>query len=411
MTNPRILIIGAGFGGVFAAKKLLQLLGDSAEITLVNKTPHFEYHAQLYKVLNEGSPLQACIPLRSIFAKSKIVLIQDEITSVDFANKKAFGIAHPEYNFDYAIIGLGSENSYYNISGLSKYTYSFRSINEALALSRHIHEVIEEAAHNPQPHQGEIEISVIGGGPAGVEIAGELAEHTQLVALRHGLDPKIIKINLIEAMDHIMPMLSPENAHKIKQRLNTLGVEVMEKTKIKEGIPHGIITEEGTIRSNTIIWVAGAAANHKYKEWGLPVEKNGRVTVNEYLQPVGDNFQSIFIVGDGAQVAGAGQAWPAISLGETAAQNIFSFLSDKPLQKYTPPASAMFLPVGREWAMASVNNRFYWGILGNLIREYHNLKFYFKLLPFSQAWSALRSETELCHACQICLHNEKQKLI
>jgi NADH dehydrogenase len=421
MNTPQILIIGAGFGGVFAAKKLAILFGKNAQITLVNKTPHFEYHAQLYKVLNEGSPLQACIPLRDIFEDTGVNGIEDEIISFDTKKKIAYGKENATYHFDYAIIGIGSENSYYGIPGLSKFSYSFRSINEALRLSRHIHELIEEQAQNPNPIKGSIELVIVGGGPNGVEIAGELAEHSALVALAHHLDPKIIHIKLVEAMDHIMPMLSTQEAKKIRTRLQSLGVRVLEKTTIKESTPTGLITDNGEIKSSTVIWVAGAKAHHLYTEWGFPLEKNGRVHINAYLQPLYQTeIQSCaraesetpytFIVGDGCQAPGSGQAWPALIQGETAAQNIYNLLTNQQLQPYQPPESMMFLPIGYDWGMALIKNKTYWGSIASLLRQVHNIKFYFKLLPFNKAWEAIKSGGEMCYACETCMHNEKQKI-
>jgi NADH dehydrogenase len=294
---------------------------------------------------------------------------------------------------------------------MSKFSYSFRSINEVVRLSRHIHELIEEQSHNNAAQKETIEIVVAGGGPNGVEIAGELAEHIQLVALSHRLDPKVVHIRLVEGMDHIMPKLNKEEAKKIRTRLETLGVTVEEKTTIKEDTPQGLITDKDLIKTRTVIWVAGAKAHHLYTDWNFPTEKNGRVKVTAYLQPSAEqNMENIYIVGDGAQVEGSGQAWPALVQGEIAGRNIYNSIKQRPLVPYVPPEPMMLLPVGYDWVYAKVKGKTYWGTVGSLIRQLHTMKFYFKLLPFNKAWEVIKSGGEMCHSCNICLQNESQKL-
>jgi NADH:ubiquinone reductase (H+-translocating) len=404
--RPRILLIGAGFAGAFCAKKLDTVLGSTADITLVSSTKHFEYHAQLYKVLNEGSPLQACIPLDVIFKNTNIKVVEDTISTIDKDKKIAFGQENSKYPYDYVVIALGSENAYFGIPGVSKYSYSMRSIKDALALSRHIHETVQEIADSGNKNQ--MEIVVVGGGPSGIEIAGELAEHSQLVAISHDVHPDLIKISLVEAMDHILPMLPPEQSLAVTNRLKELGVTVKTKTAIKEEIATGLLTEGETITTKTAIWVAGVKANHLYAEWGLQCAKNGRVEVNEFLQVPA--HKDIFIAGDGAMVEGSGQAWPAIAQGELVAQNVSNILHQQPLISYQPPEQYMILPVGYDWAIAQIHGKFYTGSAGHLIHELYTLKFFNKLLPFAEAWTTFKTGGEMCHACHVCYHNHNQLL-
>lgn len=404
--KPKVLIIGAGFAGIFCAKKLFQLFNDSVEITIVNKTKHFEYHAQIYKVLNEGSPLQACIPLDVIFKNTNINYVEDTIQSINKEHKIAVGSSNFKYQYDYLVICLGSQNAYFNIPGISKYSYSLRSINDALSLSRHIHETIQEMAQTNS--RTKMEIAIVGGGPSGVEIAGELAEHTQLVALNHSIDPKLIHITLIEAMDRLLPMLPPEQSQKIQSRLKSLNVTVKTKTTIKEEIPTGLITENDTITTNTVIWVAGVAANQRYQEWGFNTLKNGRVQVDPTLQV--PSHPEIFIAGDGASVEGSGQAWPAVHQGNLVATNIYNILQHHPLQNWKPLEPLMILPIGYDWAFAQIHGQYYSGSAGSLLHELYKLKFYTHLLPISEAWSTFKSGGEMCHSCKVCLHNHQQSL-
>lgn len=426
--SPRILIVGGGFAGIFCAQKLNQLFGDTAKITLVSNKPHFEYHAALYRIVNEGTPLQACIPLQEIFKDTNVEVSIDTIESIDSRAMIAYNTNHERYHYDYLVLGLGSENAYFGIPGINKYSYSMRSIPEALKLARHIHDTLEEHK-NDSDHS--MEIAVIGGGPAGVELAGELAVHTKEVVAKHHLKDSAVQIELIEAMEHILPMLSQAEANQITERLKALGVKVSTKTKVQEGIETGLKTDNGIIKTKTVIWTAGAKASQLYSNWGFLTGKGGKVEVNEFLQAeippakvpgqeaiegkkseelTKEYVHNIFIIGDGANVPASGQALPACKMGTITAQNIYNSSNKQSLVKYQQPISLLILPVGHNWAFAKISAWTFSGILGAIIHRLWNFYFFSTLLSPAKAISIIRREHQTCDICQTCMHNMQQQL-
>ena len=126
MTEKKILIVGAGFGGIRCALDLASYHPQGVKVTLVNPTPHFEYHAMLYRVLTGRSPLEVCVPLTDIFQNKNIEVVEDSITDVNFEEKKTFGKSDSIYRYDYLVLGLGSETAYYDIPGLKDWSFSMK---------------------------------------------------------------------------------------------------------------------------------------------------------------------------------------------------------------------------------------------------------------------------------------------
>jgi len=402
--KPKILIIGAGFAGVFCAKQLSDQLSDSVEINLVTKSPHFELHANFYKVVTGGSPTQACIPLNTIFKNTHVNVINDTIVNFNAKHNLATGWQGDRYHFDYAVLALGSENAYFGIPGISNYSHSLRTIQEAVKLSRHIHDTLQEKADNND--QGQTQFTIVGAGPTGVELAGELAQHLNTISEEYELDRTKIKIELLEATDKILGMLEVAEAKKVHKRLQRIGVTVHTNVKVEKEQESGLIINGSETKTKTVIWTAGAKANHLYEEWGFQISKDSKIVVSDALQT--NDYTNIFIVGDGAQVSGSGTAWHAVDMGIVAAKNIANILSKKPLEYYASKKYPFFLPVGQNWAMAKFEKFTLWGPSGNIARDMHIFQLLTKILPLSQAWAVLQSDKEACITCETYTHKLDQ---
>ncbi len=399
--KPKILIIGAGFAGVACAKKLYEHIGKEATITLVSKTSHFELHATFYKVLSECSPAQACIPLEKIFIHTHVNVVTDTITQLNTDLNIATGEQGDKYPFDYAVIALGSEPTYFGIPGASNFSHTLANIQEAIRLSKHIHDQIIEKSESKD--ESTSEIVVIGGGPTGVEVAGELAQHIH--KLTDG-SPHV-HIRLVEALDRILNNIPLQDAQKIQARLEQLGVQVQTNTKVEQETPNALILNGTPIPTPTVIWTAGVKANHLYAEWGLSTAKNGRVLVNKYLQT--EENENIFIAGDGAQVEGSGTAWPAIAQGSITATNIANKIKNHSLQEYQAQSYPFFVPVGSDWSYAVLKHITLWGIFGWYARQRNLLELLTKMLPYNEALQVLKSQNEICSICQTYTDELDQK--
>ena len=219
--QKKIIIVGGGFGGIRAALDLAREKMLHASITLVSDRPHFEFNPALYRVVTGRTPLEVCVPLREIFEKTSVEVIQDTITRVNLVEKTVRGASESTYYYDYLMLSLGSETVYFNIPGLLNNSFAFKSIDEALRLKRHLHETFESCKQQADEEQKAraLRIVVVGAGPSGTELAAELSCYCKTLAQNHGLNPLEVSVDLVEAAPRILPML-PENFTKnIEKRL------------------------------------------------------------------------------------------------------------------------------------------------------------------------------------------------
>jgi NADH:ubiquinone reductase (H+-translocating) len=151
--TKRVVIVGGGFGGVACALALAKQKNPLVKITLISDTPHFEYHGALYRLVTGGSPFEVCIPLWQIFEGLDVEICQDKILSIDTQKKIALGESEANYSYDYVVIGVGCKTCYYNTPGLEKYSFSMKSITEALVLKRHLHSIYDSCATTPEKEE------------------------------------------------------------------------------------------------------------------------------------------------------------------------------------------------------------------------------------------------------------------
>ena len=222
----KVLIVGGGFGGIRTALDLELGGNKDLAITLVSDKPHFEYQAALYRIVAGGSPLEVCVPITEIFADTKVNVETDTIKKIDLRGQTASGESGTVYKYDYLVLALGSETAYFNIPGLLDYSFGFKSIAEAIDLNRHLKSLMMAG----QPAS----IAIVGGGPSGVELAGELATYL----------PTFISINLFEGAPRLLPSLSLEISSEATKRLHELGVNIFVNRPLEKEEVDGIFLKD-----------------------------------------------------------------------------------------------------------------------------------------------------------------------
>ena len=401
MNKKNILIIGGGFGGVACALSLARHKDTSLKITLVSDKPHFEYTPTLYRIVTGHSPLEVCIPLKEIFSGKNITCITDTITNIDLAGKKVFGSSGNFYQYDYIVLALGSQNTYFDLPGLAAFSFSFKSIVEASRLQRHIHKLFEQYETSHGNTNTEMHFIVVGAGASGVELAGELAGYTATLAKKHNVPKSLIVIDLIEASSRILPSFSEDVALKIKKRLHKLGVNIFTSRPILKEEVEKIYLKGLSMKSDTIIWTAGIKSNELYlKTSGFTFSNKEKVVVDEYLRS--NNFKYAFVVGDGAATPYSGTAQTAIREGKVAAQNIINTLRDKMLAGYKPKRPYYSLPVGPNWAATLIGPLTIYGKIGWLLRKLADLRYFTSILSFKKVLVVFQNNKTLCNNCEIC---------
>lgn len=404
MQPKRVLIVGAGFGGIAAALALEKNKPSNLKIVLVSAKPHFEYRPALYRVVTGKSPLEVCIPIREIVEGKAIEFAVDLIQGVDFSRRIARGASDASYAFDYLILALGSETAYFNIPGLEEFSFGFKSIAEALRLKRHLHKLFEDCSKEKNPDEKVclLHFVIVGAGASGVELAGELSQYSRKLAKEHGVGEELLTIDLIEATGRILPALASKISEKAARRLHHLGVNIftgrpMEAQKLEEIKVRGL-----TLKTETVIWTAGVKPNSLYQKIsGLAFDQKGRILVDEYLRV--KNFKNIFAIGDGASTLYSGMAQTAIHDGQSVAENILRDLEARPLFHYQPKKPYHVIPIGSGWAAASLGPIMLYGPVGWFFRRFADFRYFLSILPFKKALLAFRSGKTLCESCEICL--------
>lgn len=413
--KSKVIIVGAGFGGIRAALELEKKNIPNLQITLINDKPHFEYTPALYKIVTGKSPLEVCIPLREIFGGKNIDLIEDTITEVNLDQKQLKDISGSRYSYDYLVLALGSETEYFNISGLKEFSFGFKSIAQALRLKNHLHDLFKESQILDTDKEEDVlrlHPIVVGGGASGVEIAAELAIYTRQLAKKHLIDPSIVTIDLIEASSRLVPFLPNSVSAKIQNRLQQLGVNIfLNRTVVKEEI-ESVYLKDMEMKTKTVIWAAGVKPNHLYSQIkGLSLDEKGRVEVDEFLQAClrqdydgqARGQSDVFVIGDAAATKYAGMAQTAIYDGRFVANVISKKIAGLMPQSYQPKKPFYAMPLGSEWTAVIMGPLAIYGKVGWWLRRLADLRFFLSILPPLKAITAFRSSKTLCETCQICL--------
>lgn len=400
-SENRIVVVGGGFAGIRCALDLSKKNLSNTKIVLISDKTHFEYYPRIYRVVTGDSPLEVCIPLSSIFNHKNVEVIIDEITEVSLENNILTGVSGTKYAYNELVLALGSETVYFGIEGIQERSFGFKSIQEALKLKKHLHKLFDiYLSEKKEDVVSSLHVVVVGGGPSGVELVGELTKYMKYLANLHSIDNNFITIDIIEASARLTPTLPEDVSSRLYDRLHSLGVNIfLNRAVVKQDVDE--ITMKGmSLQSNTLIWTAGSRTNKFYEAIkGLNLNRNGRVIVDSYLNA--DNWKNVYIAGDAANTTYAGLAQTALYDGSYVARTIASKIKNKKLIKYKPRKVAYAVPVGKYWAAVAVGPLKIYGFIGFCIREFIDLRFFLSILPFKKALKVYRNNA-ICDSCVSC---------
>ena len=389
-TQKNIVIIGAGFAGISCAMRLARLLPDDT-ITLISNKDYFEYYPALYRVATGSSPLQACVMLSDIFERyPQISVVEDTIIDIDPTGKTVTG-REGKYTADYLVITVGSENSFFNIEGVAEFSFNFKSIHQAIRLRNRIEELFKLSVHvSPEEQLLNLRFVVVGGGPSGVELAGELAQYTKDLAKKYAIDESFITIDLVEAGPRLLGRMDTKISHKATQRLREIGVNIFANRILTKDESWTVFLRDMKLASKTVIWAAGVQNNILFKSVeNFEYDGRGLVVVDDYLQATG--FENIFIGGDNARTQYSGMAQTAIYDGNYIAETIYAKMKSRALKKYIPHPVSYDIPVGPGWAVLQHAGITLYGRLAWWMRHIIDLRFYLSILPMRKALRAFFS--------------------
>lgn len=367
---PRVLVIGGGFGGLYAARALA---GAPVQVTLVDRRNHHVFQPLLYQVATAAlSPGDIASPIRWILRKQKNVeVLLGEVDRLDTQAKIAHLADGAQVPYDFAILATGATHAYFGHDVWRPLAPGLKTLEDALDIRRRVLLAFERAEREADPARRRplLTFVIVGGGPTGVELAGALAEIARQSLARNfrHFDPGSSTIILIEAGPALLASFPPDLQAAARHDLERLGVDVRTDTKVTQIGPGTVQANDERIEAATVLWAAGVAASPLGATLGAPMDRAGRVRVNPDLT-VGDR-KDVFVIGDLATLNGAdgkplpGVAQVAMQMGEHAARNIIRAVEGQPLRAFHYRDYANMATIGRAAAVGD----FHWFHLKGLI--------------------------------------------
>ncbi len=397
--RKKIIIAGAGFGGVRAALSLSRY--KELDIQLINDGPYHLFHADLYKVATAALPNETKlefknlagsvnIPLQQIFKSSDVELLIDRITEVDLPNQKVKTI-NKDLDYDFLVLSLGSLTNYYDVQGAKDFSHPLKTVEDALNLRNDIEELV---THSKNP----VEITIAGGGFTGVELAGELPQFLKSLP-KSGKEA--INITIIEGSPNILSGMPIWAQKKAAQRLKNLRVQILTDKLIEKVEDHNIVFQDGSSRQfDYLVWTTGVKGeNLEGRIKGVELNKKGQISVKQDLSL--EKFPNVFVIGDLAECMDlkrgcpiSSTAWAAISQGDLAAKNINYKINNLSTKYYIATNPVFIVPVGERYALSNNQGLKISGFLGWILKRLTSLRYFISILPLPNAvslwWKGVR---------------------
>ncbi len=359
---PHVVIVGAGFGGLRAARALRNA---PVQVTVIDRQNHHLFQPLLYWVATAGlSPADICSPIRGILRNQKNAeVFMDEVTGVDVQGQHVLMGDH-SVPYDYLVLATGVHDNYFGHPEWEDYAPGLKSIVDAISIRRKILLAFEaaEIETDPEKIKALLTFVLVGAGPTGVEMAGAIAElaHKALAPDFRHIDTRMTRIILIEAGPRILAAFPESLAQKTQQKLVSMGVEVLTGTPVTNVDEHGVVVDGERINAATIIWGAGVSASSAGKWLGTEVDRAGRVKVLNDLSIPG--HPNIFVIGDTVSFIQNGKPLPGVAQvamqgGHYVASVISQRVKGKELEKsFYYRDKGNLATVGRSYAIVDLGN-------------------------------------------------------
>lgn len=353
--TPHVLVLGGGFGGIAAARKLKNA---DVDVTLVDRNDYHTFQPLLYQVATDLLDTSACgHPLRDLFHEEPHVAIHEAtVTGIDLARREVAFAETAPLSYDYLVLGLGAGVNFFGVEGAQQHAFPMYTLADAVRLKEHILRCWEEADRDPAlVDDGAVNVVVVGGGPTGIESAGALAELYRNVFVDDY--PQIAqdraRIVLVEAGSALMPMFKPDIRAYTRKALEKRGVEVLLGEVVASVEPTRVTLESGTvIEAHTLIWGAGLQASPLAGSLGLHLRHGNRVPVGADLSVAG--HPEVFAVGDIAWIADTrtDDVLPqlgsvALQAGEQAGENVARLVAGRDTEPFAYHDKGTMATIGR----------------------------------------------------------------
>ena len=353
MSLPRVVIVGCGFGGLWAAQALRKA---RAEVVVIDRTNHHLFTPLLYQVATAGlSAPSVAGPIRHILAdQQNTTVLYAEVRGVDPGRRIVRLENGDELGYDYLVLAPGSTHSYFGHDEWAPFAPGLKTLEDALEIRRRVLSAFERAEREPDAARRSAWLTfvVVGGGATGVELAGtfaEIARHTLRGEFRR-IDPHSARVVIVEGASRVLPPYPPELSKKAQLQLERLGVTVWPGRMVTAIDADGVSLGAERITCKTVIWAAGVAASPLGAMLGAPLDRAGQVKVAPDLSVPG--HPQVFIAGDLASVQGVPAIAPAAKqMGRHAAQNVLRLMAKRPPVNFSYRDYGQLATIGRNAAV------------------------------------------------------------
>src|ERR1700730_17302972 len=406
-SNPRVVIVGAGFGGLVAARTLAR---DPVQITLIDRQNFHTFQPLLYQVATAGlSPGEIAAPIRWILrSRRNVEVLMSEVQDFDLS-RRVVKLPEGEIPYDYLIVASGASHAYFGHDEWEPFAPGLKTIEDALEIRRRVllaFELAERQAASSDDKDREhaqLNFVVVGGGPTGVELAGTLAEISRQVLANEfrSIDPKRTRIVLLEGGPRVLPAYPEDLSRTAEEQLRHLGVEVQTSALVTQVEPGSVHIGESKLPATVILWAAGGAASPLGKKLGAALARAGRLLLKPELSIAG--HPEVLVVGDLAALKDENGKWlpgvapVAMQEGKATAHNIGNELRRGPRKNFHYWNKGSLATIGRAAAVADFGKIHASGFLAWLswlfIHIFFLIGFRNRLIVLIQwAWSYLTYE-------------------
>ncbi|MGG3310852.1 NAD(P)/FAD-dependent oxidoreductase [Paenibacillus lautus] len=378
---PKIVILGAGYGGILTAQRLQKELNyNEADVTLVNRHDYHYITTHLHMpAAGTDSIENTRVSISKLIDEFKIDLVKSSVQEIRLHDKKVI-LEDGTLSYDYLVIGLGGEPETFGIPGLAEHAMTIRSINSVRLIREHIEYQFALYKNERRP-QERINFVVGGAGFSGIEFVAELADRIPRLCKEYDVDPTLVNIYNVEAAPAALPGFAPELVEYAMNVLEKKGVTFKMGIAIKECLPGGVVLNNGEeIRAATVIWTGGIRGNRLVEAAGFETMR-GRVKVDEYLRAPG--YENIYIIGDNSLIFNEeGRPYPptaqmAMQQGVCCAQNIVAAIRDKSMRKFEFHNKGTVASLGRGEGIAVVGDKKYQGWKAAQLKKLVDLRYLF----------------------------------
>jgi len=399
--KKQIVILGAGYGGLRTALNLEQLLKNEVDwrILLIDRNDYHQLKTEIHEVAaGRTKPQTATIPLARLMKNKRIDFLQAEATNIDFS-QHAVTTGKGKVKYDKLVIALGSETEFYGIPGMSKNSFTLSSVEDAIRIKAHIHDVFAQAKKeiDEAKRRAMLTIVVGGGGFTGVELATELIDYMAKLCKQFEITQNETQLIVVEAGDTVLPGFDLELIRRAQQVIKSNGIKLLLKTPCISVEGNVVKLKTGrSIQTYTVIWTGGVRACDLVAESGLKYGPRSRVVITPYLESV--DHPEVYVIGDNALVLDpvtnrplAPTAQLAIQQAEVAAYNVQAQIKGTKRMRYIPKVVGQFVSLGDRDAVGWVWKFKVTGFLAWLLKRITVVRYLYSIGGLRLVLSRLKS--------------------